>query len=557
MKKIVLFITLFVLLAAAVSATPTLNPVGSKSVVEGSTISFDLTNTAPDNGTTTYSKDLSYGLLTKVSDTQVTFEWTPGYSESGTYTFTFTAADNDSSDTEVVTISVTDATATLTLSDLQIGSSTQKRKVDVTGTTTVRNTGNIAIDNIVLSALSVDPKYNVRFSPATITSLAAGASQSVTVTVDIPNDHDAITADFNESAMNVGQLQATGTSNVGVVSQNAELTVQARNKLEIDRVIITVDDKDEKLSSNGKTLDDLKPFQEIDFEIFAENKFSDNEDIEFDDVEFRILIDDEGLSIDDTDTTSIVADETESVTFDGDEIDNEADGKMKLEIFVSGVDERGARHGEKWTLTLDVERKSNEIEILSARLLPSTLTCENRDLKVNIKIRNLGTRDQNDVTVQVEIPKLGIDEERTDLDLDSGDDTTEDFFITLDDDAEGKNLDVYVKTYYRGDRSSHSEVLKLTVESCVEEPENTSDSSSDDTTSGTNTVTTTTANTASTTGTTTASTTSVPRTRVSGATNGTPVSEDNDLAITLLVSGIVIVLALIVLLTVFLVKGKK
>ncbi|MBI5193734.1 MAG: tandem-95 repeat protein, partial [Nitrospirae bacterium] len=85
--------------------SPTLNTIGSKSANEGSNLNFTVSGSDPDGDPVSYS---ATGLPAGASFNTVThvFDWTPSYSQSGSYNVTFTISDGSLSATEVVTITV-------------------------------------------------------------------------------------------------------------------------------------------------------------------------------------------------------------------------------------------------------------------------------------------------------------------------------------------------------------------------------------------------------------------------------------------------------------------
>lgn len=107
MKKILIGILVILMLSiATVSANPTFNLIGNKLVNEGNLLEFDILSSAPDAGSTSFSKNVSFGTLSKYNETKATFSWTPDYDDAGTHSINFTVSDANSSDSEVITITV-------------------------------------------------------------------------------------------------------------------------------------------------------------------------------------------------------------------------------------------------------------------------------------------------------------------------------------------------------------------------------------------------------------------------------------------------------------------
>ena len=82
---------------------PTLDTIGDKNTNENSNLQFTVTGTDPDGDTTTIT---ATRLPAGATFNGTTFNWTPGYGQSGTYTITFTITDGTLTDTEEITINI-------------------------------------------------------------------------------------------------------------------------------------------------------------------------------------------------------------------------------------------------------------------------------------------------------------------------------------------------------------------------------------------------------------------------------------------------------------------
>ncbi len=94
-----------------VNRPPVLNPIGNRSVIEGSTISFRTSATDPDLQSLTLVAQNLPTNATFVDSTNGSgvFRFTPGYTQSGFYDIRFIASDGSLADSELVRITVLDA----------------------------------------------------------------------------------------------------------------------------------------------------------------------------------------------------------------------------------------------------------------------------------------------------------------------------------------------------------------------------------------------------------------------------------------------------------------
>jgi hypothetical protein len=86
-----------------VNRPPVLAVISDKSVNEGSSLSFSVSATDPDGDAITYSAE---GLPSGATFANQTFNWTPNYSQAGTYQVTLAATDGQAQDSETVSLTV-------------------------------------------------------------------------------------------------------------------------------------------------------------------------------------------------------------------------------------------------------------------------------------------------------------------------------------------------------------------------------------------------------------------------------------------------------------------
>ncbi|MCH7878133.1 MAG: hypothetical protein IH914_02325 [candidate division Zixibacteria bacterium] len=91
--------------------TPVLAAIGPKSVAEGANLNFAVSASDPDGVTPSLSATTlpTGSIFTDNGNGTGTFDWTPDFTQSGTYLVTFIASDGFAADSEIVTISVNEA----------------------------------------------------------------------------------------------------------------------------------------------------------------------------------------------------------------------------------------------------------------------------------------------------------------------------------------------------------------------------------------------------------------------------------------------------------------
>lgn len=374
-----------------------------------------------------------------------------------------------------VVIFATGASA-LQISTATIGNADQDRVKDVSTTVTVTNDGTAALTNVVMS-FAGDSRYNVRFDPATF-NLAVGATQTVTVTGDIPTNFDAVikhASDANflkETPFKIGTVKAAS----GSVEITADLNMQAANQLTIKKVNVICDDKSERLD-DGESFEELSPDMQCSITIEFENTFNDNDrddlrigDVEFDPVYIEVESTDSDLDLDEDDDVSLDADDNDETTFDFEIEDDTEEGKYPVEIRVYGTDENGAYHGELWEVKLEVARLKHDVQIKSASINPVQMSaCNENRLNVDATILNLGKRDEENVVVQAIIPDLNLEQKRSDLELDQDDSERVSFNFNIPQDTASRVYTLELNTFFDTSALSNTKRFDFVVEKCDKE----------------------------------------------------------------------------------------
>lgn len=359
----------------------------------------------------------------------------------------------------------------LNVPDVTVGDADQARVHNVSTTFTVTNNNASAITGIQITS-SAASKYNVRFSNVP-SSIAASSSATVTVTVDIPDDHDGVDSNLEENPISVGNIQVSGTLSSNAITETSSLKVQAENMLKIDKVRVACDTKTKSLE-DGEQMDNLLPDQDCTFEIEIENRFDDRNDdgekiydVNFDSVDVKMDSSNSYVDVDvDDEPSEIDADDKD--TADGTiEIDEEADRDARIEVKVSAIDDNGAKHGEVLKFDMEVTRLRHDIQVRQVSINPQSIdNCENSEVRVSVNVRNMGKRDEDQASVEVRVPDLKFVMKEPDFELDQDDSTTVSVSIPIPEDADAKTYDVEVRTYYDSLAESNLGKGTFTITAC-------------------------------------------------------------------------------------------
>ncbi|MBC8501132.1 MAG: putative S-layer protein [Nanoarchaeota archaeon] len=459
MKKVLMFVAIFLLAILAVNAQPTLPTISDVTATEGDTVTIDINLTAgPDNGSTTWWTNFSSLTLAASSDNSSQYTWATSVGDAGTYSVRFNASDNDSSDSKTMTITVNALAWSLSLSAVTLGSSSQEREQNASATLTVTNTGTGDITGITLSTNAASV-YNIGLSQTTIASLAAGASTTVTVTGYVPDDHDA-------GVDNLGTITATGTGGGNTVTATSTLSMQAENNLVIRDVDVTVNGDDTNLDDG----DDVKVYPAAEIEMTIELK-NTHSTIDIEDIEITVEGESDLDDIDEDDDISKIKDgKKDTVTFSF-TIDKDAsEDTYDITITVEGEDENGATHGEIWTIEFDLEEEG--ILITKSELIPETLRCGEDSFDLRLELSNVGTKDEDDAAVEIVADTLNYEKRVSNLQIDEDDEITRTYTIPVPDNADSGVHVIEIKAFQDFDEQTHKKYVYFTVPSgCFPEEE--------------------------------------------------------------------------------------
>lgn len=389
------------------------------------------------------------------------------------------------------------ATAQLTISDVQFGDENQERNQNVTKTITLTNTdpatsvtfsslafssasgADVSQFKLAVKSVTVDTTAytgNIQVNANTFTfgtpiTLAVGKSASVVVEALVPKKFSAVDTSLVAQALEIAKASLGGVTPTTVTVTGGKLTMQAKNKLVVDDMTITVNGESQSVSNNEK-VDNLKPGDKLELEVLAKNQFSDRSDVDtaIDDAVVSVLSNNlDQIDVDEEeDLGTLSAKGDDSARFSFNIEDDTDDTTYVLTVKVAGTDENGAKHGEKVSIRLKVERETHEIAFKKVQIVPAAVECEgSRTAIVDVTVNNIGQRDEDAIVVEAIAPQLKFSQKITGLKLNDGKSKTLQFPIEV---PEGKSGTVRVDlaTYWDNTQKSNTKSVSFDVVECEE-----------------------------------------------------------------------------------------
>jgi len=278
----------------------------------------------------------------------------------------------------------------------------EDRELQVSQTFTVKNTGDVTLNNLTVTH-TINNAYNVVMSNTNLGNLAPGATSTVTMSLELPDDEDA--GDLTLGTVTVRSAEAVATS--------ASVKVTVANKLKISNIEVKVSSDKKKSYDDGDTISKVMPLDQVEFMVEVENLFNNKGDFDYDiediTIELTIKDIDDGSDLEEQSSTfDVKADdkETETLTIDVPmEVDH--DDEFDVEIYVEGEDENGALHTATANLKLKIEKEKHQLIFKNADLSPDTITCE-KSVILSIDVVNLGRDQEDDVVLKIKNSDLDV-----------------------------------------------------------------------------------------------------------------------------------------------------
>lgn len=377
------------------------------------------------------------------------------------------------------------ASAALTLTNVQLGDNAQERNQNVTKTFTITNpdVAAVTINGITFAGVNGLDVTQYKLIVTAVTgptgltvtngqlsgSLPSLGTATVTLQGFVTKNFNSVdSTTLDEKAFEIATMTVAGAT-----SDTAKVTMQAKNKLVVDDMNVVVNGESQSVSSNER-VDNLKPGDKIELEVITKNQFSDRSDVdvEINDVLVKVLSNNlDQLDVDDEeDVGTLSAKSDDSVKFSFTIADDTDDSTYTVTVSTSGVDENGAKHGEKKTVRFKINRETHEIAFKKLQAVPEFVECDgSRVVTVDASVNNIGQRKEDNVAVEATVSQLKFSKKITDLKLDKGKTKTIQFPIDVPATAKAGEYRVDLTTFFENTMKSNTKSVTFSVGECEEE----------------------------------------------------------------------------------------
>ncbi len=463
-------ITLEIAQGQSGTATLTLTNNGNVNETATTTSPLTLTSTTSSNTISASIANISLPVNYKESASTTVSVNVPADQAKESYTNNITISYGGTTVESVLIVNVVDPIYSLNTGNVAFSQSALNETVSKTFS--VENTGNTILNNIILNSSKIDGRYSFTLNETGPFKLEIGESIDIKADVLIPYE-ERRTGDFSIGTIDVSSDEQNFTS-----AYNVHVDVEPA--LSLKDFDILIDDSTENDVQDEEKIDDkAEPGSEIELKFILENTFSEESDIDIDDITITVtLIDSEDEEVEelDIDVGDLEAEEDsneESVIF---ELDLDVqDGKYTLEIEIEGDDANGITREIEWTVYFELEKKSHDVIVYKAYLTPETVKC-GKSSTLKVELMNIGEKTENDARLTIVNEDLDVNVDERDIELsknpDDKDNTYTHEMLIGTEDIGAETYPITIKAYYDEDITDDIETIDLIVEDCPsDEPE--------------------------------------------------------------------------------------
>lgn len=250
----------------------------------------------------------------------------------------------------------------------------------------------------------------------------------------------------------------------------------ARQALEFSDVDVKVGSKTSKNLRNGDTIrEEAKPGDNVEFRTEVKNNFTDAENLDIDDISVQVTIEgiDDGDDMDDESSEfDLRAGNDKRITLKFEvplEVDEDT---FDVLIEAEGDDENRTDQKVSMKLRLEVDKESHLLKITRESLSPAEISCNRKNVQFATTVINVGNEDEEDVSVQVLNPDLGVDLKEDVEELTSEPNEEESrfskvFSFNIQNDADAGSYPLTLRVLYDDNRKKAEETATLTISDCL------------------------------------------------------------------------------------------
>ena len=326
-------------------------------------------------------------------------------------------------------------------------------------TVVIRNTGSTQLNSISITHnvdTGDDDGDNLTLSivPQTF-SLSPGSSSIVTFTVAMGDNLDVGTYG--------GNVFINDTSGVGeIFSLDAKVTPEVCESGPIGNLEVDVENPDDN--------DNFDFGETINVDVSVLN--GDDKDLDVIIEAFLYNIDeDEELVREELDAGEIKDGDEEDFTLDLEiPADNDFSEDDEFVLYVKAYEDGDEDDNcDQEDIDIDLDRKAHNVIVTDVALNPSSVSC-GETISIDVDVENVGTKDEDDVTVKVFHSALGLDETSGKYDLENFDDANNDaiakFTYTIPTTVNPGTFSIESSVTFNNGKDSNSGFGTLTVTSC-------------------------------------------------------------------------------------------
>ena len=395
----------------------------------------------------------------------------PAQQATGLYTGTLTATSNASNtDTVTINLNLTPTYSVSTnVSEIELGSvnlnTTHTRDFNIT------NTGNANITNVTFDFS--ESGFNLQ-SNETNFILDFNETETIQFNITIPSSSST-------GNVTLGSVKLVSTELPSKTLFSVKANVGGGLEIEdLDVFLVT------RKSESGNDLDvpdgkklnfddeDVGPESELRFNFNIENTFTDEENIDINDITVKVTLEE----IDDGDDI-----EEESNEFDLDSDKNEdvdvyvniplsVDvGVYDVVIEVLGDDDDGNEHTAQMNLKIDIDKEARDVVISELSLFPKKIKCSGSST-LTATIKNMGSRIEKEAGIGILNDDLGINFVKQHIELkedpfDSDNEFTKKLIINIDSGTIAGTYPITVNAYIHESALWETKTVNLEVEGCA------------------------------------------------------------------------------------------